>query len=129
MHVVESWSRQQNAPPGFSGGGLQSWAPVAACSAHETPPRTHLPPADVQALPVADEEDVQADRIAPASKTSIEVECMNCKLPQGHRTSRTGHEVDLFGRSPSVEELERKERSRAVNLTQVAARSIATASA
>ena len=41
----------------------------------------------------------------------------------------TSYEVDLFGRSPSVEELERKERSRAVNLTQVAARSIATASA
>jgi hypothetical protein len=35
---------------------------------YEAPRRTHLPPADVQALPVADDEDVHPDRIAPSTK-------------------------------------------------------------
>lgn len=79
-------SRQQNAPPGFSGGGLQSWALVGACFEHLTLPRTHLPPADVQALPVADDEDVHADRTRP-STTNIQAECMAGKLPHGRLRS------------------------------------------
>jgi hypothetical protein len=41
---------------GFSGRGLQSWAPVAGCLAQVAPPRTHVPPADWHELPAADDE-------------------------------------------------------------------------
>jgi hypothetical protein len=55
VHVLASFfeeERQQNEPPGFLS-GLQSWSALGACSAHDTLPSTHSPPADSQALPTA----------------------------------------------------------------------------
>jgi hypothetical protein len=46
-------ARQQNAPPGFTGGGLQSCALEAACLAHVTLPRTQLPPAIASQKPTS----------------------------------------------------------------------------
>jgi hypothetical protein len=53
--------------------GLQSWALAAACVAHRTPPSTHLPSADVHALPAGDD-GVHADTIAATTETSSRVD-------------------------------------------------------
>jgi len=52
---------------------LQSWALVGASFEQMTLPRTHLPAADVHALPAADDDDVHAARTAP-NMTNIQVE-------------------------------------------------------
>jgi len=78
--------RQQKAPPGFSGGGLQSWALVAACFEHGAPPRTHLPPADEQVLP-EDDDEVHAAAVI-AIRRRVECPRMRAKLPRQPGTSR-----------------------------------------
>jgi len=59
---------QQNAPPGFTGGGLQSCAFDPASRTHAAPPRTHLPPAALQELP-ADDEDVASLPLPSSDET------------------------------------------------------------
>ena len=77
--------RQQKAPPGFSGGWLQSWALVAACFEHGAPPRTHLPPADEQVLP-EDDDEVHAAAVI-AIRRRVEGRRTRSKLPRRRRRS------------------------------------------